>query len=142
MTYAMKPAVLLGVLGAVCHGAPPPGVEVKRNVVRSHQVGKAVWYGPGFHGKLTANGELYDMFDLTAAHRRLPLGSLVRVTNLRNRKSVYVRITDRGPYGDEERIIDLSYAASRKLGMVAAGAAPVQLELISGPQPGRRQMLE
>src|SRR5260370_37135105 len=84
---------------------------------RPYQVGKASWYGKQFHGRTTANGENFDMFELTAAHKRLPLGSYVKVTNLRNVKWLVVRINDRAPYvGD--RIVDLSYGAARLLGIV------------------------
>jgi len=98
-----------------------------------YQVGKAAWYGRMFQGRKTANGEIFHAEDLTAAHRRLPLGSLVRVTNLTNGKSVVVRVNDRGPwYGD--RIIDLSYAASKAIGMIKAGVARVRLDpLPRGP---------
>ncbi len=91
--------------------------------------GIASWYGEGFHGQLTANGEVYDMEALTAAHRTLPLGTIVKVTNAENGKQVHVRINDRGPYADG-RIIDLSYASARELVMVAGGTAPVQLEVV------------
>ncbi len=89
--------------------------------------GIASWYGGKFHGRRTANGETYNMYDLTAAHRWLPFGTLVRVTNLRNHKSVVVRINDRGPFV-KNRIIDLSYAAARALDMIKTGTAPVELE--------------
>jgi rare lipoprotein A len=89
--------------------------------------GLAVWYGPGFHGKKTASGEVYDMHALTAAHPRLPFGTRVRVTNLKNGKSVVVRINDRGPFGGRY-VIDLSYAAARAIG--ALSATPVRLEVM------------
>ena len=76
------------------------------------QVGVASWYGPGFHGRRTANGEIYDQYELTAAHRTLPLGTRAMVTNLDNGRSVEVRINDRGPFVDG-RVIDLSYGAAR-----------------------------
>lgn len=91
--------------------------------------GVASWYGEPFHGRLAANGEVFNMWSLTAAHRRLPLGSVVRVINFANGKQVRVRITDRGPYIDG-RMLDLSYAAAQELGMVAGGLAPVQIEVI------------
>ncbi len=91
--------------------------------------GIASWYGEGFHGQLTANGEAYDMQAFTAAHRTLPLGTIVKVTNAGNGKLVHVRINDRGPYVDG-RIIDLSFASARELAMVADGTAPVQLEVV------------
>ena len=93
-----------------------------------YQIGKAAWYGRRFHGHRTASGEPFNMYQLTAAHRELPLGALVRVTNLSNQRSVIVRITDRGPVDSGHRIIDLSYAASKKLGMVRPGTARVRLD--------------
>lgn len=95
-----------------------------------HQIGEAAWYGDDFHGRQTASGEAFDMYGLTAAHRDLPLGTVVRVTNLENKKAVVVRINDRGPWGIRERIIDLSYGASKRLGMVEAGIAPVRVETV------------
>ncbi len=89
--------------------------------------GLAVWYGPGFHGKRTASGEIYDMYALTAAHPSLPFGTRVRVTNLKNGRSVVVRINDRGPFGGRY-IIDLSYAAAKAIG--ALSATPVRLEVL------------
>jgi rare lipoprotein A (peptidoglycan hydrolase) len=91
--------------------------------------GTASWYGPGFHGKKTASGEIYDQTKLTAAHKTLPLGTKARVTNLDNGSTVEVAINDRGPFV-EGRIIDLSRAAARALGFVKLGTAPVQVVLI------------
>lgn len=91
------------------------------------EVGVASWYGPNFHGKKTANGETFDKYAMTAAHRTLPLPSMVRVTNLANGKSVDVRINDRGPFA-HNRIIDLSYAAAKKLGFTENGVAKVRVE--------------
>ncbi len=91
--------------------------------------GVASWYGKEFHGKLTANGEVFDMTAYTAAHRKLPLGSIVRVLNLENGKSVQVRINDRGPYVIG-RMLDLSQAAARELDMVETGTTAVQIEVI------------
>lgn len=88
--------------------------------------GKASWYGPGFHGNPTASGETYDMHELTAAHRTLPLGTRVLVRNLDNDRTVVVRINDRGPFVDG-REIDLSYAAARQIGMVDPGLAKVEV---------------
>lgn len=101
--------------------------------------GVASWYGPDFHGKPTANGETYNQNEMTAAHRTLPFNTVVRVTNLDNGKSVDVRINDRGPYA-HNRIIDLSYAAARKVDMIGPGTARVRLQLVSSEQPvSRRQ---
>ncbi len=90
------------------------------------QVGIASWYGPNFHGKKTATGEIYNMYDLTAAHKTLPLNTYVKVINLENGKSVVVRINDRGPFV-KNRILDLSYAAAKKLGITKKGTALVKI---------------
>lgn len=99
------------------------------------QTGKASWYGPGFHGKKTANGERFDMNTLTAAHRTLPISSRVRVTNLANGKSVVVRINDRGPYHGN-RVMDLSKAAAQELGFIRTGTAQVKIEPLA-PADGK-----
>jgi rare lipoprotein A len=91
--------------------------------------GVASWYGESFHGKQAANGELFDMEALTAAHRTFPLGSVVRVVNLANGKHIHVRITDRGPYVNG-RILDLSHGAAVQLGMVVGGLSIVQVQLV------------
>jgi rare lipoprotein A len=91
--------------------------------------GVASWYGQPHHGQPTASGERFNMYELTAAHRTLPLGTRVRVTNLSNGRSVVVTITDRGPFV-KGRIIDLSYAAARRIGLIGPGTAPVQLEVL------------
>ncbi len=93
--------------------------------------GNASWYGAPFHGRRASNGEIYDMYKLTAAHRTLPFDTLVRVTNLNNGKFTTVRITDRGPFV-ENRIIDLSFAAAREIDSVGAGVVPVRVEILSG----------
>ena len=93
------------------------------------QTGRASWYGRLFQGRATANGENFDMNGLTCAHRSLPMGSLIRVTNLGNQKSVVVRVNDRGPIR-RSRVIDLSYAAARFLGFSGNGTAQVRLELL------------
>lgn len=94
------------------------------------QTGTASWYGKQFQGKQTANGERFDMHKLTAAHRRLPFNTKVRVTNLKNGRSVTVRINDRGPFSGN-RILDLSYAAAAQLKMIQSGTANVSIEIIS-----------
>jgi rare lipoprotein A len=94
----------------------------------------ASWYGVPFDGHRTSNGEIYDMHQFTAAHRTLPFGTIVRVTNLANGKQTQVRINDRGPFV-ADRIIDLSLAAARAIEMVGPGVAPVRIELISGQNP-------
>jgi rare lipoprotein A len=98
------------------------------------QKGLASWYGPDFHGKLTSNNEIYNMHALTAAHKTLPFGAYVKVTNLNNGKSVIVRINDRGPFV-KGRIIDLSYAAAKKLAMDITGVAPVKIEVLKRYSP-------
>ena len=95
----------------------------------SIETGIASWYGVKFHGRRTANGEIYDMSRLTAAHRTLPFHSIVEVVNLDNRKKIIVRINDRGPFV-KNRIIDLSFKAAKILGMAERGTAPVELRII------------
>ena len=95
-----------------------------------YQVGRASWYGEELQGQQTASGEDFDMNQLTCAHRSLPLGSLIRVTNLRNHKTVVVRVNDRGPM-PQNRVVDLSYAAARFLGFSNRGTAPVRLDLVN-----------
>ncbi|MDA7088111.1 septal ring lytic transglycosylase RlpA family protein [Pseudomonas sp. SA3-5] len=94
---------------------------------RYHAIGPASWYGTKFHGQATANGETYDLYGMTAAHKTLPLPSYVRVTNLDNGKSAIVRVNDRGPFYSD-RIIDLSFAAAKKLGYAEKGTARVKVE--------------
>lgn len=100
--------------------------------LRYKQEGYASYYGKGFHGRLTANGAIYDMYEYTAAHRDLPMPSIVKVTNLHNKRSVMVVINDRGPYHygtkKKPRIIDLSYKAAKDLGMIGRGVAKVRVE--------------
>ena len=92
--------------------------------------GVASYYGPGFHGRRTANGERFDMHAMTAAHRTLSFGTLVKVTNLSNGKSTVVRVTDRGPYVGN-RVIDLSVAAAKQIGSTHSGVAQVSLEIVN-----------
>ena len=91
--------------------------------------GKASWYGPGLNGNKTANGEIYDMYGMSAAHKKLPFGSIVVVTNENNGKSVVVRINDRGPFVGG-RIIDMSYGSAYLLDMIQAGVVPVRVDII------------
>jgi rare lipoprotein A len=111
-------------------GRSKPPIEARPGAT---QTGTASWYGPGFHGNRTSSGEIYDQYDMTAAHPTLPLGTRVAVTNLQNGKAVEVRINDRGPFV-KGRSIDLSYAAARLLGMIGPGTAPVRIEVL-GSQP-------
>lgn len=101
--------------------------------------GNASWYGPDFHGKLTSNGETYNMYAMTAAHKTLPMNTIVRVTNLRNSKSTVVRINDRGPFVST-RIIDLSNSAAKKLHMIGRGTAPVKLEILGFEVKGKKKI--
>ncbi len=101
-----------------------------RSAVGFTEKGIASWYGPNFHGKPTSCMEEYDMYKMTAAHKTLPLPSYVEVTNLDNNKQVVVRVNDRGPF-HEGRIIDLSYAAAWKLGIVKKGTAPVRIRVVT-----------
>ncbi len=91
--------------------------------------GVASWYGPNFHGKKTANGEIYNMNDLTAAHRTLPFNTVVKVVNIQNQKVVEVRINDRGPFA-KDRIIDLSKKSAEKIDMIESGTAKVSLSIV------------
>ncbi len=96
--------------------------------------GLASWYGPGFHGRLTANGEVYDQYAISAAHQSLPLPSFIHVTNLDNGRTLVVRVNDRGPFvGD--RLLDLSYGAAARLGIVEDGVVRVKIELINAASP-------
>ena len=103
--------------------------------------GVASWYGEQFHGRQAANGEIFDMEALTAAHRTMPLGSIVRVVNLANGKHLYVRITDRGPYVNG-RVLDLSHAAAVQLDMDHKGTAHVQIEIVGQWRPELLQYSE
>jgi rare lipoprotein A len=140
-------ATTLGIFGlnatvpASTTPTPQPSVVPDHNIVPKapekpvaqkkhwYQIGRASWYGEDFQGQQTASGENFDMNELTCAHRSLPLGSLIRVTNLRNHKTVVVRVNDRGPM-PESRVVDLSYAAARFLGFSNRGTAPVRLDLV------------
>lgn len=125
--------LLSGGLG--CAGRPAPA-DLPAPVGHEER-GTASWYGTKFHGRFTASGERYDMHAMTAAHRTLPFGTIVEVTNLENRRRVRVRINDRGPF-KKGRVIDLSYAAARKLGMVRQGLARVRIRVIqAGPRRAR-----
>jgi rare lipoprotein A len=100
------------------------------------QVGVGSWYGNKFHGHLTSNGEIYDMYAMTAAHKTLPIPSFLKVTNLENQRTVIVRVNDRGPF-HEGRVIDLSYAAAARLGYHQKGTAKLRLESIDFDEPDR-----
>jgi rare lipoprotein A len=131
---ARKPGASLAALPAPDHdprGGGAAGEAVVESAVVESHVGLASWYGPGFHGRRTASGKRFDMAALTAAHRSLPFGSRVRVTNLTNGRSVIVRINDRGPYV-KPRIIDLSRAAARELDFLEDGITRVRIDLLAG----------
>jgi len=105
------------------------------------QTGVASWYGKKFHGHLTSNGEIYDMYAMSAAHKNLPLPTYLKVTNLANQKSVIVRVNDRGPF-HENRIIDLSYSAAYKIGMLQYGTAKVRIEAITDPVAYQQSLIK
>ncbi|MCA9789447.1 MAG: septal ring lytic transglycosylase RlpA family protein [Cyanobacteria bacterium HKST-UBA06] len=122
----LTPALPPGVKGRL------PNYEKIRHGIACGRIkmhGQASWYGPGFHGRRTANGERFDMDSLTAAHRTLPFNTRVKVTNVRNGKSVVVRINDRGPYA-HGRVIDLSKGAAREIGLISSGTATIHLEVV------------
>ena len=101
------------------------------------QFGLASWYGPGFHGQQTASGETFDQQEMVAAHRTLPLGSVIRVTNLENGRRVTLRVIDRGPYGRNFRrgtIVDVSRGAARRLRFVRDGLTRVRIDIVSTPR--------
>ncbi len=130
MRSAYKHFLTVGIValaGACSTNPAPPTMEVVEQGWK--QVGEASWYGPGFHGNQTASGEVYDMEAMTAAHRRLPFGSRVQVVNLDNGRSTQVTINDRGPFA-RGRIIDLSRAAARDIGMLGSGTARVRIEVL------------
>lgn len=104
-------------------------VRANPRVHHPYQIGRASWYGKHFHGKTTASGEPYNMFQFTAAHPRLPLGTMVKVTNLRNGRWVIVKVNDRGPV-PQSRIIDLSYGAAQMLGLHSQGIERVRLDVV------------
>ncbi|OEY97730.1 septal ring lytic transglycosylase RlpA family protein [Acinetobacter qingfengensis] len=115
-----------------------PGILDKLNTVASNTVkkftqsGLASWYGRQFHGRKTANGDVFDMNGLTAAHRSLPLNCYIRVTNKSNGKSVVVKVNDRGPFHGN-RVLDLSYGAAKQIGLTNTGVGNVTIERVSGP---------
>jgi rare lipoprotein A len=129
-TFDLRPVLLSAiVVGLVACSVPPARIPPPVTAPRVSQTGIASWYGPGFHGKTTASGIIYNQHDLTAAHQTLPLGTRVLVTNLDNGRSIEVLINDRGPFA-KGRIIDLSYAAAESLGMIGPGTIPVRIEVI------------
>jgi rare lipoprotein A len=124
-------AVLLSVLALAALSARPASAPSPRS-----QTGLASYYGPGFHGDETASGEIFDQNEMVAAHRTLPLGSVVRVTNLENGRRVVLRVIDRGPYGKNYRkgtIIDVSKGAARRLRFIRDGLVKVKVEVLKTP---------
>ena len=153
MRKALLFAAAAMILLSGCHHhkvakAPPPAPMPQENAgsapetpssawvisTGSGEAGMASWYGHPYHGRASASGEIYDMEQMTAAHRTLPFGTMVRVHDLDNGKTVDVRINDRGPFVDG-RIIDISHAAARAMEMIGPGTARVQLEILSAPPP-------
>lgn len=149
MRKAMPAAIAITVLLSGCHhkkaaqapppvplasaSSPPPAAAAPPGATpESGETGLASWYGHPYHGRASASGEIYDMERMTAAHRTLPFGTMVRVHDLDSRQTVDVRINDRGPFVDG-RIIDLSHAAARAIEMLGPGTARVRLEILSGP---------
>lgn len=136
----MLVALLACLLVAACGGRRTTNVKLPPPInpkVGWTQIGIASWYGPPYHGRPAANGEIYDMNKLTAAHKRLPFDTWLRVRNLSNGKTTQVRITDRGPFVGK-RIIDLSKAAAVDIGMLGSGVAKVRLTLIRPPKGSAR----
>ena len=128
-------AAIFGLLLFLLTSCAAPRLRPRAWEDLSGEVGLASWYGVPYHGRRTSSGEVYDMYQLTAAHRDIPLGSWVEVTNLTNARSLTVRINDRGPFV-EGRIIDLSYAAASLLGITGPGIVPVRVRLSQPPVGG------
>jgi len=129
------PRRLAGVILLLAAACATPQLRPRPWEEFSGEVGLASWYGVPYHGRRTSSGEVYDMYQLTAAHREIPLGSWVEVTNLTNGRSLAVRINDRGPFV-EGRIIDLSYASASLLGVTGPGLARVRVRLSHAPYGG------
>ncbi len=122
-------ALVLMILTGCTSTSAIGGSKTKENAHSHALIGQASWYGNRFHGKLTASGETYNMNAYTSAHKSLPFGTIVRVTNTANNKSVDVKINDRGPYV-KGRVIDLSYQAFTQIGNIKKGTVPVKIEII------------
>lgn len=141
MMITLRPALLtLLLIALLLTSCATPRLRPRAWEGVSGEEGLASWYGHPYHGRRTSSGEVYDMYQLSAAHREIPLGSWVEVTNLSNGRSLTVRINDRGPFVDG-RIIDLSYASGTLLGVIGPGVVPVRVRLAQAPQgslsPGR-----
>jgi rare lipoprotein A (peptidoglycan hydrolase) len=139
IVWVGTPATLVFLL-ASCAGrqtAPGPGNQTAHPAATGYEeTGEASWYGHPYHGRRTASGEIFDMYQMTAAHRTLPFGTWVVAENSANGRSVKVRINDRGPH-KSRRILDLSYAAARVLGAIGPGVIPVRLRVIASPEATR-----
>ena len=122
--------LLLTPLPDVAYGGPTKTKQVKTKRVKTKQVGLASWYGKAHQGRKTASGERFSRQQLTAAHRSLPLGTKVKVTNLRTKRQVVVTINDRGPYTGGQRIIDLSEAAAKRIGLLEHGTERVEVVVV------------
>jgi rare lipoprotein A len=153
-TPAANPAQVASQPPGAAPQAPPSSSQWPMALGTGYYVeeGTAYYYGRRFHGRRTASGERFDMHALTAAHRQLPLGSVVRVTHLRTGRQVVVRVNDRGPYGRRTKVgpkgepigsyrgaMDLAMGAAKVLGMLEAGSAPVRIELVALPASIRRR---
>jgi rare lipoprotein A len=122
--------LLLTPIPDVAHGGPTKTKQVKAKQVKTRQVGLASWYGSRHQGRKTASGEPFSRKQLTAAHRSLPLGTKVKVTNLRTKQQIVVKINDRGPYAGGRRIIDLSEGAAKRIGLLEHGTERVELVVV------------
>jgi len=121
-------------MAAIVVMLPAAAPATAEDTLPTVQVGLASWYGPGFHGEETASGEIFDQREMVAAHRSLPLGSVIQVTNLENGRRLTVRVIDRGPYGRNYRkgtIVDVSRGAAGRLGFLRDGLVRVRLDIIS-----------
>lgn len=127
--YACVPNPQYGTVASHTRGELP-GKEI---IKKGYQTGVASYYAHKYHGRKTANGEIFDMHKLTAAHRTLPFNTVVKVTNLKNNKTIQVRINDRGPFA-KDRIIDLSLAAAQQIDMIGSGTAEVRLDIVKEGQ--------
>ena len=129
----LLPAVALCLVIALCMGCGGAMAGPRGASPGAVQTGLAVYYADSLHGHKTASGVPYDKGALTAAHRTLPFGTIVEVTNLANRRSVRVEVNDRGPFGDGARVIDLSRAAAERIDMVGAGVVEVRIVVVGSP---------
>lgn len=134
LTFAILFSVLMGTTANAADDTPLDSLDrlIKKTerYIGTIQMGRASWYGPGFHGRKTASGERFNQYAMTAAHRTLPLGCLVEVTNKKTGESVVVKINDRGPFHGN-RVLDLSKGAAQKLGIVKAGTGQIELKVLS-----------